>query len=108
MEFCYKLEAAVKSFSKFILKVRAGFKCSTIWKGKHRPFPQVYKENRVCDGIVLVFAHEETVCHLMKALADAGHQEQATRDLAAVVKGYCIMEPVLRTDYLRNMDADHR
>ena len=39
LEWCYKLEAAVKSFSKFILKVRAGFKCSTIWKGKHRPFP---------------------------------------------------------------------
>ena len=32
----------------------------------------------MCDGIVLVFAHEETLCHLMKALADAG--QQATRD----------------------------
>ena len=57
---------------------------------------------------MLVFAHEETVCHLMKALADAGNQQQATRDLATVVKGYCVMEPVVRTDYLRNMDADHR
>ena len=80
----------------------------TFAKDKPLAFPQVYKENRVCDGIVLVFAHEETVCHLMKALADAGNQQQATRDLATVVKGYCVMEPVVRTDYLRNMDADHR
>ena len=66
----------------------------------------MYKENRKCDGIVLAFAHEETLCHLMKALADAG--QQATRDLATVVKGYCVMEPVVRKDFLRNMDADQR
>ena len=60
----------------------------------------------MCDGIVLVFAHEETVCHLMKALADAG--QQATRDLTTVVKGYCVMEPVVRKDFLRNLDADQR
>ena len=32
----------------------------------------------------------------------------ATRDLATVVKGYCIMEPVVRKDFLRNMDAEQR